>query len=134
MNRETWKAMTDDERRSIVAELAGWSRKAFTPKECYWWHDEKDKSRPPADDGIRFEPPDFLNDLNAMHDLEVRHIFGKVASEETQKKMWDGYTLVEQYIWLLENVCGSHSGIVFATAAQRAEAFAITMVTKEYPG
>ena len=114
MNRETWKNMTDGERQCLVAEIAGWSHQGD-----YWWHDEKDKSRPPEDDGIRAMPPDYLNDLNAMHDAEMS------AS--------GGPGLLARWQSNLILTCGSVDAALRATAAQRAEAFALIMSTEEQP-
>ena len=55
--------------------------------------------------------PDYLNDLNAMHEAE------KVLTSEQ----------VTSYVYLLESMNDRWSTPAFATAAQRAEAFLRTI-------
>ena len=74
-------------------------------------------------DEIRIFPPDYLNDLNAMHEAEkVLSPANQLASGESQ---WSEYL-----VWL--GFCGKNKthvvyGCVTATAAQRAEAFLRTI-------
>jgi hypothetical protein len=56
--------------------------------------------------------PDYLNDLNAMHEAETLRIAGEFDME---------------YREMLDRVCGQYSIIYRATAAQRAEAFLRTL-------
>jgi hypothetical protein len=98
--------MTPEAQRIAIAEACGWKRVVFGG---YWaWH-HKDG------EGYHPEPPDFLNDLNAMHEAE---------------KGLTGTNAVNYYYSLLD-VIGHHDHndieVVFATASQRAEAFLKTM-------
>ena len=58
-------------------------------------------------DEIRIFPPDYLNDLNAMHDAE------KVLNQEQK----------EDYFFIIFNFYGNWPKAIQATAAQRARAF-----------
>ena len=102
--------MTPEQQRIAIAEACGWSHKTLD-NETYWWHDENNKSLPPSDDGMR-TCPDYLNDLNAMHEAE-KTLTDK-AHEEFRLNLYD--------------VIGDDSRlIVSSTAAQRAEAFLRTI-------
>jgi hypothetical protein len=96
--------MTPDEIRIAIAEA------------CGWWDIGSDVwgRRPPSSD--RQPLPDYLNDLNAMHEAE------KVLTDA----QWSvfGYHLGQ----LVLGTCNSYdfadlASIAHATAAQRAEAF-----------
>jgi hypothetical protein len=104
--------MTMGQRRIKVAKLAGWETNGK-----YWWNLELDKTRPYNDDGIRTEVPDYLNDLNAMHEAE------KLLSQNDHDRIGD-------YTGNLTVAMGAYNASwmwTFATAAQRAEAFVLTM-------
>ena len=116
--------MNPEQQRIAIAEACGWSHKALC-NETYWWHDENNKSLPLSDDGMRV-CPDYLNDLNAMHEAEkVLWNFGD-AMEFTNQLVgivcsargfrWDKGTQDDHLM------CLSH-----ATASQRAEAFLRTI-------
>ena len=111
--------MNPEQQRIAIAEACGWSHKTLG-NETYWWHDENNKSLPPSDDGMR-ACPDYLNDLNAMHEAE------KLLT----KANWGCYG-AELYI-----ITGAHThgisqnhhwlAVAFSTASQRAEAFLRTI-------
>ena len=63
-------------------------------------------------DGAKDAFPDYLNDLNAMHEAEMKLIAGDLDTE---------------YRETLDKVCGQYAIIFRATAAQRAEAFIRTL-------
>ena len=65
--------------------------------------------------------PDYLNDLNAMHDAE------KVLFPVEVDDLY-GSDLVKEYGDILQHLCcGNPGGIMRATASQRAEAFLRTI-------
>lgn len=110
MTRIRWAEMSLEERRIKVAELCGWRCSVLGN----WWH----QMVPPDGDGTKVETcPDYLNDLNAMHWAEMN------MSEE-QPECYE-----ENLIRVMSTPEGCHPGRVlwFATAAERAEAFALTM-------
>jgi hypothetical protein len=105
MTREQWAAMSDEEKRIKVAELCGFV----------------DLSKPV--DGRALElmmvaAPDYLNDLNAMHEC------WKLLTSFQQTVCWN---------WLAKICDAADAGGDLmiacgnATAAQRAEAFVLTM-------
>ena len=103
--------MNPEQQRIAIAEACGWRR-----GESTWWVKPINDSRPFKACSVN-QLPDFLNDLNAMHDAE------KVLTEDQQ----------EQYLNNLYEVCNLHSmindawNLNCATAAQRAEAFLRTI-------
>ena len=118
MTREEWKSMTPDEQRIKVAELCGWVREDRKPIHVVqltpegWlnssnggWYGGQ------AHDVL----PDYLNDLNAMHDAE------------------DAFTVEQQILFeehlveIVENWKHCNWLIIHATATQRAEAFVLAM-------
>lgn len=87
--------MTPEQQRIAIAEACGWW---ISESLSIWQHKTKDGA-----------PPDYLNDLNAMHEAE------KVLTTAQA-------TTMSQY---LHRRLGMLWG--FATASQRAEAFLRTM-------
>ena len=121
MTREQWAKLTPEEQRIKVAELCGWEvRKsgAAILSGIICWNSELDKSRPPEDDGIRFDVPDYLNDLNAIHEAEK-------SLDDTQSVNYDYY--LKCICWDDGVRTNTRIGAHLATAAQRAEAFVLTM-------
>ena len=133
MPRKLWDDMTDDEKNDRIATLIGGVLK---PCECgfercqkqtrwHWkpnanpwhreWHSEYQK-RPDITD----ERPDFIHDLNAMHEVE-KDIFNGTS----------GWRIEDDYLRNLSTVIGIPVDkneavspyIASATAEQRAEAF-----------
>jgi len=116
MTRKEWKQLTPEEKIIKVAECAGWE---CGPKEdiriiglgiiaaknkC--WHPKNEK------DCWQDNPPDFLNDLNAIH---------KAVNSLPEAT----YNLFCDVLWSL---CGGASGLtgaINATAEQRSEAFVL---------
>lgn len=83
--------MTTEAKRIAIAKACGWAHADVEP----------------------FAHPDYLNDLNAMHEAEKVAIRGHRDME---------------YRETLERVCNEgYAAIVHATAAQRAEAFGRTL-------
>lgn len=100
--------MTDEQMRIAIAEALGYTHVRII----------KDIEGPP-DAGIGHHPtkphsvPDYLNDLNAMHEAEKAAGFHANTSE--------GRKLTQKYAHLIGAECESWKG--YATARQRAEAF-----------
>lgn len=92
--------MTPEQQRIAIAEACGWKRKAGV----------KAWVSPFPGGGWEYLSglPDYLNDLNAMHDAELTKIAGELDMEYRDQ---------------LDKICGQYSIIYRATAAQRAEAF-----------
>ena len=84
--------MNPEQQRIAIAEACGWKTGYRDPEA---WH----------------PLPDFLHDLNAMHEAE------KVLTSEQ----------VTSYVYSLESMNDLWSTPAFATAAQRAEAFLRTI-------
>lgn len=110
--------MDKEKQRIAIAEACGWYGIRETshrwevtdppaPPMCIMgYHDKHGKQR----------LPNYLNDLNAMHEAE------KVVQDLCP----EGETLCEQYESELDHIVGS-GYLIFATAAQRAEAFLKTL-------
>ena len=93
--------MTPEQQRIAIAKACGWVESPYGK-----WSNDGLILRDPLN------PPDYLNDLNAMHDAE------KILSP-TSEIEWHNQ---------LQNVCGcSWRVMIRATAAQRAEAFLKTL-------
>lgn len=124
MTREQWKALAPAEQRIKVAELCGWKlRNMFTGNSVtiliavrpvgatmsipYTSREEL------SEDAL----PDYIGDLNAMHEAE------ELLHSEDHCRIGD-------YTGNLTQVMGAFNASwmwTFATAAQRAEAFVLTM-------
>jgi len=105
MTREEWAKLSPEEQRIRVAELCGWVRSGV----MRLWIRPSDKRVLPSD-----EIPDYLNDLNAMHEAE------KIIPEH-KNAQW--FAALELAIYDGDE----YRPIISATAAQRAEAFVLTM-------
>lgn len=108
--------MNPEQQRIAIAEACGWSHKALC-NETYWWHDENNKSLPLSDDGMRV-CPDYLHDLNAMHEAESILNADQMVSYDYHLDLMVGNGRqglnIEYFLWS-------------ATATQRAEAFLRTI-------
>lgn len=109
--------MSEQEQRIAIAEACGWQHCKISlvtlctgeSMTCDGWnHDELDDEGSP-------EPPDYLNDLNAMADAERTLDVNKLSiyADELEK------VCVPVHICALTH----WSSVVMASAAQRAEAF-----------
>ena len=105
--------MTPQKQRIAIAEACGWtdcyydaSRCAVAPTGMFTRY-----AGTPSEVTIRVDLPDYLNDLNAMHEAEesIRH----------DHDSWGKYLV---FLSRSAPVCR-----VFSTAAQRAEAFLRTI-------
>jgi hypothetical protein len=96
--------MTPEKQRIAIAEACGHivtDHALFTPDRWKVWYDD-----------VKHLIPDYLNDLNAMHEAE------KVLTYPQGGKMTR---------WIERMTCGGYGPQLFATAAQRAEAFLRTL-------
>jgi hypothetical protein len=102
--------MTPEQQRTAIAEACGWriaervSPEAKEAATACW-------IRPNGDEWQEENLPDYLNDLNAMHEAE------KVLNEKQDHIMNDT-------LW---DMCEGRKYLWHATAAQRAEAFLRTI-------
>lgn len=115
--------MNKDKQRIAIAEACGWKTELCDGDHqrcqngmCYpnrfcnevipvWWIENSERYP-----GVYANPPDYLNDLNAMHEAE------KVLALKDRRN---------HALWLADK-CGD-LGCIYATAAQRAEAFLRTL-------
>ncbi len=97
--------MNPDEQRIAIAKACGWSK--FTPDTIQYTARRAD--------GKWGGLPDYLNDLNAMHEVEKQ----LNTPVHMQKHAWNNYKT------MLEDATNGSS--FHATAAQRAEAYLRTL-------
>jgi len=98
--------MTNEQQRIAIAEACGWKLVTDNPEYEPYWDDPKGNMVAVSNGVHRF--PDYLNNLNAMHEAE------KMLTNE----QW--WLFVE---FLTEIRGGGVALCISATAAQRAEAF-----------
>jgi len=102
--------LTNEQKRIKIAEACGWTQHS----DGYW----SNLTLTPRGSVSASALPDYLNDLNAMHEAE------KMLTEEQKHKYLDYLSTFtegrrdEDYVWW---------DTVFATASQRAEAFGRTL-------
>src|ERR1700723_1909251 len=113
MTKEELDKLSPEEKRSKIALACGWKRwqdhEALMANEPFKWI-----WTPPHDHDIRSQqddPPDYLNDLNAMHEAE------KSLSAD------DFYDYGYRYLPLICN----YSSTFHAEASHRADAFLLTI-------
>lgn len=109
--------ITDEEKRIKIAEACGWKFCAPNPSwPTPYWTNPVTKEL-----SVFAQLPDYLNDLNAMHEAE------KILTTTEQQNLY--YQNIAAITWECEEV--AHRQVVFnqltATAAQRAEAFGRTL-------
>jgi hypothetical protein len=92
--------MNPEQQRIAIAEACGWK------PETYWAQPIE-----PGDIPVTTSPPDYLNDLNAMHEVE------KVLTNEQ----------LEVYCNILHKPNHGVYWAIHSTASQRAEAFLRTI-------
>lgn len=97
--------MTPEAQRIAIAEACGW--KWLPCGDTIEWIGEK-----------RYSPPNYLSDLNAMHEVE------KTLPKRNELPL--SYN-IDRYNDYLIDVCISTNEAFCATAAQRAEAFLRTV-------
>jgi hypothetical protein len=104
--------MKPEQQRIAIAEACGWD---FDPPQAREWESRgKWASGPPGCPALVFRHsiPDYINDLNAMHEAEITL---------ADSPLFAGY---EAH---LDKVVPLAERWIFATAAQRAEAFLRTI-------
>jgi hypothetical protein len=102
--------MTPESQRIAIAEACGWVRPiGITNVEPDTWWTK-------GDNKLTLHLPDYLNDLNAMHEAE------KVLDDEQAATYYDLLN-----IKLPTTRCSIDEYVIHATAAQRAEAFLRTL-------
>jgi hypothetical protein len=116
MTHEKWITLTPSEQISKVAELCGWESFPLSAGCPNYWKRGKDER-------INWRDlPDYINDLNAMHEAE------RVLTEE---QSWQQSCLIVNYhVAPAGFPLFSRSEVLLlarATAAQRAEAFVLTL-------
>ena len=127
MTREQWQKMYDDEKIRKIAELCGWKRdiRNVGPKASKapcWLNPKTGEYVLEMLGHTQF--PDYLHDLNAMHEAEM-DIFNGTS----------GWRIEDDYLRHLSTAIGIPVDkdeavspyICSATASQRAEAFVMTM-------
>ena len=124
MTREQWAKMTDEQKRIKVAESCGW--KCYNDNGMGWKVEHQ--SGVPMFQHLSLSHavahlPDYLNDLNAMHEAE------KLLWEDAEKL--NLYWLLLREVTHCSNPPSGCVGVVpiaaMTTARQRAEAFVLTM-------
>jgi len=109
MTREEWAKLAPEEQRAEVALLCGYTFHPDNPRMK--WSCNRTK----INGGIfSVSPPDYLNDLNAMHEAV------ETLREKSGPEWFD-------FGAHLATTCGSTMNCINATAAQRAEALVLTM-------
>ena len=107
--------MKPEQQRIAIAEACGWK-----PGKCPCGEDICNAWKTPAGDNWEYVP-DYLNDLNAMHEAE------KVLTYEQAEEFVEQLYLADQKNNLAENPPPWRFNVASATAAQRAEAFLKTI-------
>jgi hypothetical protein len=101
--------MTPEQQRIKIAEARGWTE--IEPCTC---HGHQSRGYEPTKGAYKKHLPDYLNDLNAMHEAEISYII--------TNGLWDDYvTHLRNLMQDGERFWGQ------ATAKQRAEAFLRTI-------
>ena len=102
--------MTPEQQRVAIAEACGWKWEKFWTGELY--------GKPVGEQGPLMELPDYINDLNALHDAESILNADQMVSYDYHLDRVVGNGRqglnIEYFLWS-------------ATAAQRAEAFLRTI-------
>jgi hypothetical protein len=114
LNNQSERTMNTEQQRIAIAEACGWKWERLWTGELH--------GKPVGEQGPFREVPDYLHDLNAMHeaekilDFEQSELFEDELCEVTFKDN-DG----------LENPLPYRFSVCHATAAQRAESFLRTI-------
>lgn len=103
--------MNETNQRIAIATLLGWKLWEFTGTnhDEVWWSDPNGVSK------LRDNPPDYLNDLNAMHEAEK-----VLTTRDASSYCKEIYKITACPEW-------ASFPVIHATAAQRAEAFLRTL-------
>jgi hypothetical protein len=104
--------MTDEQINISIAEACGWKyekNETHAPDGSFWWSKEP-------------EFPNYLNDLNAMHEAEATLDFEQAELFEDEL-----YDVIFKNNDGLENPLSCRFSVWHATSRQRAEAFLKTI-------
>lgn len=124
-------AMTQEQKRIKIAEACGWKKYFPTPESIdrgcpryeYW---VKPRSSLTFSDNFRSghlpSPPDYFNDLNAMHEAE--NVL-RTNLDYMQLHAWNNYCQHLGFYLTDRNV--HDNNCINATSSQRAEAFGKTL-------
>ncbi len=111
--------MTQDEKRIKIAEACGWKRLTGEPQDMLWpcnsYVTGKDgiiMKKPGVTHRHGVSPPDYFNDLNACHEMEEF-----ISSSLRLRYTLNLTDITDDFFWSKAR----------ATAAQRAEAFGLTL-------
>jgi len=110
--------LSDTNLQIKVAELTGWIR-CDTEDLAYYHHD----GRHSDDFDCPQVLPDYVNDLNAMHEVEKSHYFNMMTMERK----------AELYQVAMTVITGARTPSMFATAKQKSICFVVAM-TENYDG
>jgi hypothetical protein len=113
MNHKQWDKLTPKAQRIKVAELCGWCNVYMESIGALKVLRGVLRKKRVVETGI---VPDYLNDLNAMHDAE---------------SMFTGEQYNKYALLLLHDICVGKNAPLRATATQRAEAFVLTMGSEQ---
>ncbi len=107
--------LTTEEKRDLIAQSMGWKVVAG-PMGYECWMSPQGRLAGRVSDHLPFYPPDYFSDLNACADME-RSLEGEMRHDyvRTLCGMMNGWEMMPDFT------------TTFATAAQRAEAFGLTM-------
>jgi len=108
--------MKPEQQRIAIAEACGWTQ--IEPCTCC---DGVSRGYQPTPGAHKKHLPDYLNDLNAMHEAE------KGLTYEQAEEFVEQLYLADQKNNLAENPPPWRFNVASATAAQRAEAFLRTI-------
>jgi len=103
--------MNPEQQRIAIAEICGWRLVEDDPDFYPYWEDPEGNMI--AVGFATHRVPDYLSDLNAMH--------------EAEKTFQDNATLWHKYASIIDNDYVNQPYTIGATAAQRAEAFLRTV-------
>lgn len=106
MNSEQWQKIDNQEKNIKVALLCGWTEIKEHDGPTGYMSGKNEE-------GIWMLLPDYLHDLNAMHEAEENAITDPFVRRK--------------YYQTLDKITGDQWNTIVATAEQRAEAFVITM-------
>jgi len=122
MTHKQWQRFKAETKRIKVANLAGITDIKLSHIE---WDGERILVYISGDKVLNL--PDYLNDLNAMHDLEQRFIRTHICRVAFYRINLARLRTAEEK-W----ACPDGAYIFDATADERAEAFALTLTNKEW--
>jgi len=118
--------MTPEQQRIAIAEACGWKKDSHHPRTYRLDNGYIKFAWAKSDGRGHDEPPNYLSDLNAMHEAVHSRITSPELQQEYFYQLNDAIGLVDCFspAWIKEFAVFAHSQ---ATAAQRAEAFLRTL-------